>query len=67
MKAGVIVDDYKLPVYEKHLKRDTWTYEKKGHLTPGITVLTVDFNDQHALKATLERAEHEYQRGKTLQ
>lgn len=41
MKAGVVVDDWKLPVFRKRLTENGFAYTDAGGLTPGVTALAV--------------------------
>jgi hypothetical protein len=59
MKAGIAVDDWKLPVFRKLLEEAGYEYNDGGQLTPGTTLLTVETNDMLALKAVLEKCQAE--------
>lgn len=58
-KAGIAVDDWKLPVFRKRLKAAGYTYEDAGSLTPGTTTLTVQTDNILALKKVLEQCQSE--------
>lgn len=64
MKAGIALDDWKLPVYRRRLTAAGYTYEDAGELIIGITVLTVEYADEKHLKNVLEVAERECQRSR---
>lgn len=49
MKAGIALDDWKLPVFRKRLSEARYTYEDAGSLTPGVTLLHVSTDDPAAL------------------
>lgn len=58
-KAGIAVDDWKLPVFRKRLKAAGFAYEDGGALTPGTTILTVKTDNILALKKVLEACQSE--------
>lgn len=41
MKAGVVVDDWKLPVFRRRLEAAGFEYVDGGAPAPGITALTI--------------------------
>ena len=59
MKAGIAVDDWKLPVFRKRLTEAGLTYEDGGALTSGVTLLTVKTNNILKLKTLLEKCQRE--------
>jgi hypothetical protein len=59
MKAGIAVDDWKLPVFRKRLTAAGYKYEDGGALTSGVTLLTVKTNNMFALKKVLEECQAE--------
>ena len=59
MKAGIAVDNWKLPVFRKRLTEAGYAYDDAGELTPGTTLLTVKMTDMLALKKVLERCQSE--------
>lgn len=62
MKAGIIVDDWKLAVFRKALTDAGYTYKDGGEVKPGLTLLTVQFTDQAALQKVLQEAADECKR-----
>lgn len=62
MKAGIVVDDYKLVVFRRRLEEAGYTYTDKGAPTPNTTLLHVEFTDQEALRKVLEGAADECKR-----
>lgn len=62
MKAGVALDDWKLPVFRKRLTEAGYVYTDAGEVTPGTTMLHVQFTDQEALRLLLEDAADECKR-----
>ena len=59
MKAGIAVDDWKLPVFRKRLTEAGYQYTDAGGLTHNTTVLTVETNDILKLKKVLEQCQRE--------
>lgn len=55
MKAGIAVDDWKLPYFRKGLEEAGYTYEDGGALTATTTLLKVETDDMLKLKAVLEK------------
>ncbi len=63
MKAAVVVDDWKLPVFRRCLTEAGYTYADAGEgVTPATTILHVQFTDQAALTKVLEGAADECKR-----
>jgi hypothetical protein len=63
-KAGIVVDDWKLPVFRRRLKEAGFEFEEKGNLTKGSSVLTVQTNNLLRLKGVLEAAQRECRKSK---
>lgn len=59
MKAGIAVDDWKLPVFRRRLEADGYQYQDAGPFTGDTTFLTVETDDLLALKKVLEACEAE--------
>ncbi len=59
MKAGIAVDDWKLPVFRKRLTEAGFTYTDAGARTAGSTVLTVVTDDVLGLKRVVELCQRE--------
>ncbi len=59
MKAGIGLDDWKLPVFRRRLTEAGYEYQDTGALTGDTTLLTVETNDMLALKKVLEECEAE--------
>jgi hypothetical protein len=59
MKAGIAVDDWKLPVFRRRLTEAGYTYEDAGPLTGAVTLLKVETDNLLKLKATLEECQAE--------
>lgn len=62
MKAGIAVDNWKLPVFRKRLKEAGYEYRDGGALTGDTTLLTVEADDMLALKKVLESCQAECRR-----
>lgn len=59
MKAGIVLDNWKLPIFRKRLTEAGYEYEDGGGLTSDTTVLTVETDDVLALKKVIESCEAE--------
>lgn len=59
MKAGIGVDNWKLPTFRKLLTEAGYEYRDGGPLTGDTTLLTVETNDFLALKRVLEKCQAE--------
>lgn len=64
MKAGIAVDDWKLPVFRKRLEDAGFAYEDKGALTGDTTLLQVSTYDSEGLARVVKRANDECARMK---
>ncbi len=62
MKAGIFVDDWKLPVFRRRLTEAGYQYEDLGAVTPGTTALRVECSNMFALKKVLEQCQAECRR-----
>lgn len=54
MKAGIVLDDWKLPVFRKRLTDAGFTYTDAGGVLPDTTLLTVETNDVTALAGVVK-------------
>lgn len=65
MKAGIAIDDWKLPIFERHLAQSgyTWT-TNTGALVKGTLFLTVDTPNGEALLEVIKAANAEAARTK---
>lgn len=59
MKAGIAVDNWKLPIFRKRLANAGYDYEDGGPLTHDTTLLTVTTNDMAALAKAIEACKRE--------
>ena len=59
MKAGIAVDDWKLPVVRKRLTEAGYEYVDAGPLTADTTLLQVETADVLALKKVIEKCQAE--------
>lgn len=59
MKAGIVVDDWKLPVFRKRLTEAGYEYTDAGGLTHNTTVLTVETDNMLKLKSVIEKCQRE--------
>lgn len=59
MKAGIAVNNWKLPVFRKRLKESGYECRDAGPITGDTTLLTVETNDMLKLKKVLEECQAE--------
>lgn len=59
MKAGIVIDAWKLPIFKKHLTEAGFSFEEKGALTPGSLVLHVQAESAEKLKPVVVAAQQE--------
>lgn len=59
MKAGIAIDDWKLPIFERHLKQSGYTFENKGPLVAGTLILHVVTDNAVALQEVIKAANTE--------
>lgn len=65
LRAGVFIDAWKLPIFERHLSEAKYSYTQHPGLTPDTLQLHVMTNSVLELKPVIEAANAEAQRGKT--
>ena len=63
MKAGIAVDNWKLPVFRRRLSEAGYAYEDGGGLTGDTTLLTVETDNMFKLKKVLEECQAECRKG----
>ncbi|MEJ7831302.1 MAG: hypothetical protein WKF79_00165 [Nocardioides sp.] len=61
MKAGIALDDWKLPVFRKRLSEAHYVYEDAGSPSPGVTMLHVETDDTAALAKVIIACQAECQ------
>lgn len=59
LKAGIAIDDWKLPVFERRLTEAGYAFENKGKLTNSSILLRVETVDMLALKKVIEACQNE--------
>ncbi len=59
MKVGIAIDDWKLPIFERHLKQSGYRFSNAGSLTPGALILTVETTNAAALADVVKAANTE--------
>lgn len=64
MKAAVIIDDWKLPIFENHLKAAKFEYDTPTPFSDGTTLIIVTTVFIRTLQPTVEAAEREAKRSK---
>lgn len=61
-KAGIAVDDWKLPVFRKKLTEAGFAYEDRGPITGDTTMLAVETDEVRRLAQVLENCQDECRR-----
>ncbi|HAM42111.1 MAG TPA: hypothetical protein DCS42_06925 [Nitrospiraceae bacterium] len=59
MKAAIAIDDWKLPIFDRHLSKAGHTYEMGPGVTEDTLLLTVESNDMAALEIVVRSANTE--------
>jgi hypothetical protein len=59
VKAGIVIDAWKLPIFERHLQQSGYAFENKGPMTPGTLILHVVTENAEALTEVLKAANTE--------
>ena len=59
MKAGVVVDTWKVPIFTRHLQQNGYTWEDHPGVTSDTRLLTVKTENRHALEIVLRTANSE--------
>lgn len=59
MKAAICIDDWKLPIFERHLKNSGYTHEEHPGVTADTLTLTVVTDDAKALEKVVRAANTE--------
>lgn len=59
MKAGIVIDKWKLPIFSRHLKEAGFAYEEVGSLTSDSLTLVVVTDNAQALGQTVLAANKE--------
>lgn len=59
MKCGIVVDDWKLATFRKHLDAAGFEYQDGGAPRPNVTLLTVETDDLFRLRSVLRAAQDE--------
>lgn len=67
MKAGIAIDNWKLPIFERHLKNNGYQFEKTPGLGPSAMVLTVVTENLDALAIVVKAAQDECTKTGVLQ
>lgn len=59
MKAGIAIDDWKLPIFERHLAQSGYAFTNAGRLTDGVLLLHVETANSEALQEVVKAANTE--------
>lgn len=61
-KVGIVIDNWKLPIFERHLQQSGYSFEAPGGpdgFTPGTMALTVQTPNIEALGEVIKAANEE--------
>lgn len=58
-KAAIIIDEWKLPIFEKHLEEARYLYEISPGITPSTLILTVKYEWVSKLQPVVMAANEE--------
>jgi hypothetical protein len=64
MRAGIAVDNWKLPVFRRGLTDAGYSYRDAGALTHDTTLLQVETDDMPALAKVIEKCQAECRKGR---
>ena len=59
MIAGLVLDDWKLPIFKKHLDTAGYEYEEPIPFTSGTSLLEIPYLQVELLRLVLENAQRE--------
>jgi len=59
MKAAIAIDDWKLPIFERHLRQAGYQFRNAGSITAGTLVLRVETANAVALGEVVKAANTE--------
>jgi len=59
MKAGIVIDDWKLPIFARHLSQAGYSYEKRPGVTKDTLLLTVETDGARTLETVVRAANTE--------
>lgn len=58
-KAGIAIDDWKLPIFERHLSQAGYAFDNAGRIMAGTLLLRVDTENLVALSEVVKAANAE--------
>jgi hypothetical protein len=59
VKAGIVIDAWKLPIFERHFTQSGYAFENAGKLTTGTLLLKVETSNLEALSGVVKAANTE--------
>jgi hypothetical protein len=59
MKAAIVIDDWKLPIFDQHLREAEYSYVKHPGVTPDTLTLTVICDSRAPLEVVVRAANAE--------
>ena len=59
MKVAIAIDDWKLPIFERHLRQSNYAFKNAGAFTAGTLILHVETTNADALHEVVKAANTE--------
>lgn len=59
MKAAIVIDEWKLPIFERHLSQSGYKFDNNGILTDKTIILSVHTDNLEALAIVVKAANDE--------
>lgn len=64
LKAAIAIDDWKMPIFERHLSGAGYVFKKGAGLTSGTLILTVETLSVKELEVVVRAANTEAKKGR---
>lgn len=61
-RAAIVIDDWKLPIFERHLSQAGYAFENVGQFFPGALALIIETENLIALSEVVKAAHDEARR-----
>lgn len=59
MKAAIAIDEWKLPIFERHLSQSCYKFDNNGMMTDSTMILSVHTDNLEALSIVVKAANDE--------
>ena len=64
MLAGIVVDNWKVPIFKEQLDKDEYEYTEELGPTPDTSILKVECTDIHKLKWVVQKSNNKAARSR---